>query len=92
MTNATIEVSTFDFVNCHAGLVQMLEALSKAGSAGMSTRQVCNEVFGSRSYGLKIICRAETDGYIERSEEGKLVVNRLSVRGRRLIDKISKSQ
>src|SRR5215216_5127440 len=92
-----IEVSPSDFIRMNGGLVRLLRDIQKAGPSGIPTRRLCEQVFNSRTYGMKMIYKAKRDGYIKRVIQPKpsgqkgnhLTVNYLTPKGLQLLDKLS---
>jgi hypothetical protein len=88
----TIEISASDFIRKdNAGLVRLLQVVQKAGPDGISTRKLCERTFGSRSYGLEVIKRADSAGYITRTGKyskkggGRKRLNYLTANGKKLL-------
>src|SRR5262245_50293559 len=68
-----IQTPLTDFLSrYHPSLIHFLTELVRTQALGdedlLSTRALCERVFHSRSYGLRIIKWAEKDGYITRTE------------------------
>jgi hypothetical protein len=77
------------------GLVRLLKYVDEAGTLkGVSTRKACKDVFNSRTYGMKVIQRAQRLGYITREEEPPIergawfVINRITPTGSALLEKL----
>jgi hypothetical protein len=92
-----IDVSPSDFLKIpgYAGIVRMLQALEEAGSSGLSTNEAGLKVFHSRTHGWRTLKRANEMGYITREVVHKeksighyRVVNKLSDKGRRLLEEL----
>jgi hypothetical protein len=92
----TIEISIQDFIATHPYLVRLLKAIQRAGPRGLSTFRLCDQVFKSHSFGLKVIEQAEMHGYIKRTKQSKpkgekghwLKVNTLTPKGKALLEKL----
>jgi len=91
-----IDVTPHDFLKLYGGMVRMLQTLQQAGPSGLSTNEAGLKVFGSRSYGWRILKQANEMGYVTREklprEEGGhyYIVNRLTDEGRRLLQELMK--
>lgn len=89
-----IDVTPNDFLKLYGGLVRMLEALERAGAAGLPTNEASIKVFNSRYYGWRILKQASDMGYISREklpreEAGHYyVVNKLTDKGRKLLQEL----
>lgn len=94
-----IDVTPNDFLKLHGGLVRMLQALEEAGPSGLPTNTAGLQVFGSRTYGWRVLNRAQQLGYITREkivthiDNGRggghyYIANRLTDRGRRLLQEL----
>ena len=76
------------------GLVRLLKYVNKADTGGVSTRKACKDVFNSRTYGMKVIQRAEKLGYIKRDEKPPIergawfVMNRITPTGKKLLSQL----
>jgi hypothetical protein len=93
----TIEIPAYDFFRKdNSSLVRLLKVVRKAGPEGIGTRMLCVEAFGSKSYGLRVIARAELEGYITRTGKynkkggGPKRINRITDKGRLLLDQLNK--
>src|SRR5918992_5652240 len=59
-----------------AGLVRVLRVIEKAGKDGISTRELCEQTFKTKNYGMRVIGRAYDDGYIRRFGKNKRGYNK----------------
>lgn len=99
MTSSSIEIfSLSDFLRRdNAALVHLLKVIQKAGPDGISTRKLCIRAFDSQGYGLRIIERAEKEGYITRTGKrnkrggGPKRVSRLAEKGKQLLEQLASS-
>jgi hypothetical protein len=91
---ATIDIAAYEFARMNKGLVRLLKYVNEAGTAGVSTRKACKDVFNSRTYGMKVIQRAEKLGYIQREEEPPIekgawfVMNCITTEGKKLLSQL----
>jgi predicted HTH transcriptional regulator len=75
-----------------AGLVRVLRVIEKAGKDGISTRELCEQTFKTKNYGMRVIGRAYDDGYIQRfgkNKRGHNKVNYLSDKGKELLSQLN---
>jgi DNA-binding MarR family transcriptional regulator len=97
MKQTNIEIfSLSDFLRKdNTALVHLLKVVRKAGPDGISTRKLCIRAFDSQSYGLRVIERAEKEGYIIRTGKrkkkggGRKRISRLTEKGRLLLEQLS---
>ena len=95
-----IEVTPSDFLRHHKGLVRLLQTieLHEADDPEISTRMLCEEVFGSRYYCYELLEQARESGYITRIEVppvgkgNRRIVNRLTPAGRKLLWDLKKEE
>lgn len=72
----------------------MLQALEKAGPAGLPTNTASLQVFNSRQYGGRILKQASELGYIIRERSSRpegghyYIVNKLTPAGRKLLQEL----
>lgn len=102
--NNELKISTTDFMHKdNEALVKLLITIRytettansmKRSLDGISTRKLCERAFDSRSYGLRIIKRAEEAGYISRTVQkhpqggGAKRMNSLTDKGRQLLKQL----
>lgn len=88
-----IDVSPFDFLKLHGGMVRLLVGIELAGPSGLSTREI------SRKHGWQTLINAERAGYITRKRipknddkigGGAYVINYLTPRGVKLLQDLGK--
>jgi hypothetical protein len=90
----TVDFAAYEFARMNKGLVRLLKYVNEAGAMGISTRKACHDVFNSRTYGMKVIQRAEKLGYILREEEPPIergawfVINRITPKGKKLLSQM----
>jgi hypothetical protein len=76
------------------GLVRLLKYVNEAGTSGGSTRKACKDVFNSRTYGMKVIQRAQRLNYISHDKEPAIekgpwfVMNRITLEGKKLVSQL----
>jgi hypothetical protein len=91
-SSTTIKIRAADFIRKdNAALVKLLRIIRKAGKDGIATRRLCQVAFNSRAYGMKVINRAEEEGYIKRIGKGKrgyVKVNYLTKKGKQLLSRL----
>ena len=65
MTPPNIEISAEDFARTNKGLITVLKAVAQAGDDGITTRKLLKRI-GMIGYGLTLVERAYSQGYIKR--------------------------
>ena len=95
LTSSSIEVTPEDFKRVNAALIRLLLTLYECGGS-LPTRRLYESAHMSRTYGNKVIHKAEQQGYITRVKvpkpQGKrgnhMMVNKLTLKAKILLKQL----
>jgi hypothetical protein len=93
--NIMVQIPADQFYEKYENMVKLLEEIERMGSAGISTRSLCEKVFHTRHANcLKELKVAERNGYITRDVvpgEGRghpYTLNKISKKGKKLLEEL----